>query len=239
MKSANRASARNGARGEFVNDPFRDIHHVQLAGDVFAEGTDVERRQEQRARKPARADLRRFPDRAGAVVAVEIRALERRDLRAAVAIAAGDGAGAAGVGVLEQREGDAGIDAVGGRVVAVHPFHLSPAVVFAADARRRLEIDFLERVLADVSDPEVAGGAIETETPRIAQAVRPDFAAPAGTQIERIRGRNGVRRAVIDIDAQDLAEELIDVLGVVVRIAAGAAVSGADVQKTVRAELEL
>src|SRR3954453_2970950 len=186
MKSLNRATPRNGARGEFVDDPFRDIHHVQLAGDVFAEGTDVDRRREQRARKPARADLRRFPDRAGAVVAVEVRALERRDLRAAVAIAAADGAGAAGMGVLEQREGDAGIDAVGGRVVAVHPFHLSPAVIFAADARRGLEIDFLECALADVTDPEVAGGAIEAEAPWIADAVRPYLAARAGTQIERI-----------------------------------------------------
>src|SRR3954452_23537966 len=197
MQSPNRASPRTGARREFVNDPFRDIHHVQLAGDVFAEGTDVERRREQRARKPARADLRRFPDRAGAVVAVEIRALERRDLRAAVAIAAADGASAAGVGVLEQREDDAGIDAVGGRVVAVHPFHLSPAVIFAADARRRLEIDFLERALADIPDPEVAGGAIETEAPWIADAVRPYLAARAGALRERIRRRNGVGRALI------------------------------------------
>ena len=62
--------------------------------------------------------------------------------------------------------------------------------------------------------------------------------APARVR-ERIRRRDRVRRAVIDVDAQDLAEELIEVLGVVVRIAAGAAVAGADVEKAVRAELEL
>ena len=125
------------------------------------------------------------------------------------------------------------------RVEAVQPFHLSPAVIFAADARRGLEVDFLERVLADVADPEVAGRAVEAEAPRIAQTVRPDLAARAGALGERIRRRNGVRRAVIDVDAQDLAEELIEVLGVVVRIAAGAAVAGADVEIAVGSELQL
>ena len=82
--------------------------------------------------------------------------------------------------VFEQRQRDAGVAAVRRRVEAVQPFHLPPAVVFAADARRGLEVDLLERVLADVADPEVAGRAVEGEAPRIAQAVRPDLAARAG-----------------------------------------------------------
>ncbi len=44
---------------------------------------------------------------------------------------------------------------------------------------------------------------------------------------------------MIDVDAQDLAEELIDVLRVVVWIAGEAAVAGADVEITVRTELQL
>jgi hypothetical protein len=57
----------------------------------------------------------------------------------------------------------------------VEAFHFAPAVVFAADARGRLEIDLFVLVLTDVADPEVAGLAIETETPRIAKSVRPDL----------------------------------------------------------------
>ena len=50
-----------------------------------------------------------------------------------------------------------------------------PAVVEAALAAGRLEVDLLPEVLADVADPEIAGLAVERELPWVADAERPDF----------------------------------------------------------------
>src|ERR1043165_7759363 len=162
-----------------------DVGDVELAARVLAEGADGERRGEHRPRSSRAVRLRGAPDRARAIVAVEVDAAQPGETRAAIAIAAGDGAAEA-VAVLEDRHGEADGRAVGRGVVAVRRFHQTPAVVLAAGAARGLQVDLFILVLADVGDPEVAGLAIEGEAPRVAQAVRPDLAARAGARGERV-----------------------------------------------------
>jgi hypothetical protein len=101
---------------------------------------------------------------------------------------------------------------------ARRPFVHPPTVVAAFHDRR---IDLLVRVLADVRHPLLMGGAIETETPRIAPADGEDLVPPprpvVGGVARRRVGRAADRVGTIDIDAQNLPEQQIDVLGVVRR----------------------
>ena len=94
-------------------------------------------------------------------------------------------------------------------------------------------------VLADVADPHVAGRRDRT-TSATGCARRDQDLGLAAAGRERVVGRDAVHlavRGVIDVDAQDLAEQrladvrargrgAIDLLAVVARIAAGAAVAG-------------
>ncbi len=85
------------------------------------------------------------------------------------------------------------------------------------------------------ADPELAGLAIEREAPGVAQADRVDLGPPAAPGV-RVVPRNGVGLAPIDVDSQDLAEQLVGILGAVLRIAARAAIAHADVEETIRSE---
>ena len=105
-------------------------------------------------------------------------------------------------------------------------------------------IHLLERSLADVADPQVAGRPIEREAPRVAEPVGPDLAArllaPAGSPDEGVVGRHGVRRAGgrPRIDPQELAEERVQALTVALRVAAGAPVARRDPEQAVGAHRE-
>ena len=57
------------------------------------------------------------------------------------------------------------------RLVMMHAFADAPAVVAALGD----EIHFLPQILAHVAHPKIAGLAVETVTPGIAQAVGEDF----------------------------------------------------------------
>ena len=41
-------------------------------------------------------------------------------------------------------------------------------------------VDFLDGILSHIGDEEIAGGSIETEPPRIAEPVRPNFVSETG-----------------------------------------------------------
>src|SRR5690606_23761961 len=125
------------------------------------------------------AGLAGGPEGAGAVVGEEVGAAEGGDGFAAVDVAAGDGAALAEV-VLEDGQGEVAGIAAGAGLEAVGAFHQAPAVVFAAGAVGRLEVDLFEPVLADVGYPHVAGFAVEREAPGVAEAVGPDFGFGAG-----------------------------------------------------------
>ena len=96
----------------------------------------------------------------------------------------------------------------------VRALAVRPAEVGAARASGRDEVDLLPRVLPDLADPQIAGEPVEREAPGIAEAVRPDLAAPARLSDERIVGRNRVSARAAHVEAQDLALELREVLRV-------------------------
>jgi hypothetical protein len=103
------------------------------------------------------------------------------------------------------------------------------------------EINLLPKVLADVGDREVAGGAIEGEPPRIAEAVGPDLVPPRLVD-EGIVLRNRVGLAggpLFGVDAQHLSAQVLEILAGLERIASTATVAGRGVEVAVRAELEL
>src|SRR4051812_1322661 len=115
----------------------------------------------------------------------------------------------------------------------------APAVVAAAAAASRLEIDLFPCVLADVRDEEVAGQPIEAETPRVAQAEGPDLRSRrAGRAGEGIRGRNHIAVAA-HVEPKDLSAQVREGLSGLERVAAAAAVADGEVQVTVGAERDL
>src|SRR5215471_5466207 len=113
----------------------------------------------------------------------------------------------------------------------MEPFAGAPSPVDAALAGLGV-VDLLVATLADVTDPHVAVGAIEGESPRVAQPVHPNLCARAGSRDERVVGRHRVRRRArrLRVDTQDLAEPGMQVLRVPERVAAASAVAEADVQ---------
>src|SRR5262249_14264938 len=127
----------------------------------------------------------------GEVVGEEIRPRQARDPRPAVDVAADDRA-PVGVGVLVERVGDAGRDRVADARRRPRAFLGPPAVVLAAFAGGRLEVQLLDLVLADVGDVEVAGLVVEGVPPRVAQAEGPDLGSGARPARERVAGRDRV-----------------------------------------------
>ena len=110
-----------------------------------------------------------------------------------------------------------------------------------------MPVDLLPRALAHVPDVHVAVGRIEAEAPRVAKPVRPDLGRTRpwanATRSERVVSRDGVRLPrrglVVHVDAQHLAQQRPCVLPVPEGVAAGAAISHADVQEAIRPEREL
>ena len=96
---------------------------------------------------------------------------------------------------------------------------VQPALLAPACARRPPP-----SVLADVADVEVVREPVEREAPRVAQPVAGDLPA---------------RAALVDVQAQQLAEADAQVLRAVARVAARAAVAHPDVEPAVGPELEL
>ena len=165
------------------------------------------------------ADHPERPDDGGAVVAVEIGAVEVGHAAAAIDVAPGHGA-AVGVGVFHHGR-DVPRHRAGGaaarRVRAEGSLVEVPAVILPADARRRLVVNLLDLPLADVTDVEIAGRLVEREAPGVAQPVGPDLVEARDGGI-RVVGRDGVRRRV-DVDPQQLAQERREALAVAVGVA--------------------
>src|SRR5207248_2941186 len=110
-------------------------------------------------------------EEAGAVVGIEVMALQAGHAAAAVDIAAGNGAADAvvvAVGIFQYRGSEG--RRVAGALEAMAGLHGVPAVVLAALQRRLLHVHFLILILPDVGDVEVARGPVEAEAPGVAQA---------------------------------------------------------------------
>src|SRR5688572_28275479 len=110
-----------------------------------------------------------------------------------------------------------------------------PAVILATPH----DGDFLNTILPDVADPQVVCDWIETEPPRLAESVRPDFRTCVGTIAERIVRRDRVGEtgvSVVHVYAQDLAKVCGQILAVALRVLLWAGIAHRDVQETIRAE---
>ena len=99
-------------------------------------------------------------------------------------------------------------------------------------------VDLLVATLADVADPEVAGGAVEREPPRVPEAAGPYLAACSRRVDVRVVRRDRVGRGPggTRVDAQDLS---VQRRGRLRLLATHAAVPRADVEHAVGTEREL
>ena len=126
--------------------------------------------------------------------------------------------------------------------VAGRALHDVPPEVEAPDPGPR-DVDLLDRSLPDVADPEVAGRPVEADAPRIAQTGQPDLRAGFTVlSCEWVVDREvvgGLGAGVdVDIEAEHLGQERVEMPPGVERIASATAVSGRDVQEPVRPERE-
>ena len=229
-REARRARRRRG-RGQAVDRAPHVVDQVELARGVLAEGGRAEVRVgDLPGPDDVPAVVSQRPDLAGVIVGVDVRADQFLQPRAPVDVAAGDGTGL-GVAVLDDRRQDGGRPRLPAGPIRVAPLRDVPAVVAAAPD----EVDHLAEVLADVAGPEVAGGAVEAEPPGLPQPVGPDLGPCPGEADERVVVRDRVGLApfgVVDVDPEDRAREVAEVLPVV----GPAAVAGRDVEAAVLAE---
>ena len=119
-------------------------------------------------------------------------------------------------------------------LAAVSYTHLDPPSVIAAP---RDDVDLFVLVLSDIAGPKLPRLAIERISPGVSKPVGVDL-VQTGHADERVVGRDRVRLRAVHVKSQNLAEQLVDVLSVVVRIIRRSAVAGRGIEKTVRPELE-
>src|SRR5690606_8260476 len=149
--------------------------HVDLAGRVLGERGDRQARLRQQFAGPLAFGVPlHAPELAGTDVGIQVLAVERRGSRAAIDVAADDGA-TLSMAVLDDRRHQTGRVAALGRAEAVVALHDRPTVILAAGAGGRLEVDLFPVILPDVGNVEVAGLLVEAEAPGVAQAVGPDL----------------------------------------------------------------
>src|SRR6478672_3493594 len=103
------------------------------------------------------------------------------------------------------RGGNGRFPGVGGQRVLNRSFARAPTKVQTSHSGRD-HVDLLARILTDITDPQIACGAIERATPRVAQAEGPNLIPQGETPEVRIAVGDCIRIAVIDIDPEDLAQ---------------------------------
>ena len=179
------------------------------------------------------------PDGARAVVAEQVRPVERGRLGAAVDVATGDRAALLARGCTRSPASSAPWSQPAERVAA-RTLHDRPAEVQAALAGLALDVDLLDLVLADVADPEVPGLRVEARPPRVAQAVVPELLAGPPPFRNGLSFGMAYGPSLVHVDAQDAAEQVVCVLAVAERVArrVAAAVTRRDVQVAVGAEAQ-
>ncbi len=111
----------------------------------------------------------------------------------------------------------------------------APAVVAAL----LNDVDHLPQVLPDFAAPQRAVFRSETELPELAMPVRPDFVPGVIDSHKRVVVRNSVRqriRATVDVNPQNGAEQIGDVLPGLSSVGNTATVAGDHVEVAVRSE---
>ncbi len=118
------------------------------------------------------------------------------------------------------------------------PLEVVPAEVGAVKSAAAFEVDLLPEALPDVADQDPA--VVEREPERVAQAECVDLVSAALADEWVAAGRPvGLRAVLVGVDSQELAQQLVLVLSVLVRVARAAAVARPRVQPPVGSELEL
>src|SRR5215471_4246531 len=101
--------------------------------------------------------------------------------------------------------------------VAVIAFHHSPTIVSAICDN----VDFFPRALSYISGVELTCAAIKRKTEWVAHANRENLISSWRLPEERVRRRRRIVQLsvwVVDVNSQDLAKEVVDVLRVIVRV---------------------
>ena len=124
------------------------------------------------------------------------------------------------------------LGAIAPKVVDVAALLASPAKVQSPRRVGGLGVDLFPFVLPNVAKVEVAGTPVEAEAPGVAQAVGPDF-VPAWGVNEGIVVGDGVGCPAVHVQAQEGAKKGVDVLAMVQRVTAAAAVAQADIKVAV------
>jgi len=181
------------------------------------------------------------PNLVRAIVGKEVFPDELGDFLATIDVAAGHAPAAIGrplvpVGVdwRHRIRGSRIIDAGRGLV----SLDGAPSIVASAGRAGPLEVDFLDLVLADVADPKAAGETVKTASPRVAQSEGPDLgrSAAAGKRVVAGNPVGFSAGRVVDVDAQEFAQQRIEILAIAVRVVACAAIAHRDVEVFVRSE---
>ncbi len=176
------------------------------------------------------------PDETAAEVSKKIDALEARVVGAAIHLATRN---CAVRDLLIFRDWQSQAVLVTSRGTALTAFHDGPAIVFATARPGRLEIDFLQIILAHVRDIEVASLTIEADAPGVAQAKRPDLVQHGVLLRKRIVRRDGVGPVTgVHVDADELTEQRGPKLSVSLWIEGPAAIPEAQVQHSVGTETQ-
>jgi hypothetical protein len=130
--------------------------------------------------------------------------------------------------------------------VAVHSLEHVPAIILSSAARCRLKVDFFPGTLTHVGDEKITSHTVKGETPGIAHAVRPNLVQRVRVAHERIVRRHRVvairvagEIVTVNIHTQDLAQPGLEILGVLLRVAAAAAITQPDVKVAIRTESKL
>src|ERR1035441_5518241 len=242
-------------------EDFSVLHQrVDFTVGVLGEAVNVVRLLQQGA---VRGDFLRgvivakSPEGAEVVVAINVNAVESRGLLAVINVAADHAEADAVVGKHRLRlkvwtmrifdDGSNVFHTVRTGFVKMRAFADVPAVIAALHN----QIHFLPQILADIADPERAGLAVKTVTPRVAQAVGVNFMTRARTVLmrKRIVLGNAVAQFVravavanpvtgVDVKTQHFCEQGGGALAAAERIATRATITEAEVKKSVRTKRE-
>src|SRR5215203_5977394 len=213
--SERRIDARESLSGrEQTVDSSLDVDDVELAAGVFAEGAYPQSGLDRSQPRPGVARVtNQPPDPAAAIISEQVDAVQIRYRAPPLDIATGNNAPLI---VIEPGDGrHKRVTAPSG--VARGPLHQIPAKVLSARTRRGFVVDFLVRRRPNVADPQVARDPIETKAPGVAQSKRPDLGARPRLVGVGVVGRDCVPEVVghlVDVDAQDLAEQGAQILAI-------------------------
>src|SRR5262249_54733151 len=127
----------------------------------------------------------------------------------------------------------------GGWAIARAPraFKYAPAVVSTFGN----PVNLFDDILSDVPGDEFARIAREREPPGVTQSVSVNLIAPWHSAEKWVVGGWRIRRRAVrgvHVYAEDFPQQFIGILGAVARVVCGTAITHADVEKSVGAELD-